>query len=570
MLGESFGGGGALQLAINRKIYYSTADANYLAVINQPDVLGQECDYQANGVRVERCEFGLPQFIQSYFVDIKIEAPDVCLGDATFFTQSASADYDSILWEFGDGFTSTEDTPQHIYSIPGEYEITLTIHKENEIIVETANTVVYPLPEINEMVILKQCDDDLDGYSAFNLGEVNQELILNGEEYSISYYSNLSDAETGVNLISNTNRYINSRPSSDIIYARVENPIGCYRTAQVKLYVSTTQIPAEFKIQVFACDEMRDGIGLFDLTQLEDEISSIFPPNQQLDIMLYNSLEDALEEVNPVLLSDSYVNAESPYSQYLWVRVDSRIDNDCLGLGRHISLEVLEVPFVELKGGLLCEGNPLLLDAGEGFDSYQWSNGESTNSIVITEPGIYGVTATIEYEEITCEAYQEVEILGSGLADLIGVRAEGWDRMDNLVVVEASGSGDYEYSIDGVNFQDSPKFENIDPRFNTVYVNDKNGCGIVEGKFYILYYPRFFTPNGDGENDRWHLGNANMEHGYKVSIFNRYGRLITQLTSQSLGWDGTYMGRPSPSTDYWFVLERFDGKRFTGHFSLRR
>jgi hypothetical protein len=39
----------------------------------------------------------------------------------------------------------------------------------------------------------------------------------------------------------------------------------------------------------------------------------------------------------------------------------------------------------------------------------------------------------------------------------------------------------------------------------TVYVRDKNGCGIVTDKVYLLMYPKFFTPNGDGYNDTWSI-----------------------------------------------------------------
>lgn len=36
----------------------------------------------------------------------------------------------SYLWDFGDGFSSTEQNPQHIYSLPGQYSVSLTVTNE--------------------------------------------------------------------------------------------------------------------------------------------------------------------------------------------------------------------------------------------------------------------------------------------------------------------------------------------------------------------------------------------------------------------------------------------------------
>ncbi|MEO2052645.1 MAG: GTP cyclohydrolase, partial [Allomuricauda sp.] len=42
------------------------------------------------------------------------------------------------------------------------------------------------------------------------------------------------------------------------------------------------------------------------------------------------------------------------------------------------------------------------------------------------------------------------------------------------------GDGDYEYAINGGEFQDDPFFYDVPPGLNTVVINDKNGCGTTE------------------------------------------------------------------------------------------
>ncbi|MDG2431355.1 T9SS type B sorting domain-containing protein, partial [Flavobacterium sp.] len=54
-----------------------------------------------------------------------------------------------------------------------------------------------------------------------------------------------------------------------------------------------------------------------------------------------------------------------------------------------------------------------------------------------------------------------------------------------------------------------------------------------------------------------------------VKIFDRYGKLIASL-KQNESWNGTYNGQLVPSTDYWFIVTRADGKEYKGHFSMKR
>jgi hypothetical protein len=72
-----------------------------------------------------------------------------------------------------------------------------------------------------------------------------------------------------------------------------------------------------------------------------------------------------------------------------------------------------------------------------------------------------------------------------------------------MISIYVSGAGDYEYSIDGIHYQSNNQFQNLFSGAYTVYVRDKNGCGIVTDKVYLLMYPKFF--NGDGYNDTWSI-----------------------------------------------------------------
>jgi gliding motility-associated-like protein len=81
------------------------------------------------------------------------------------------------------------------------------------------------------------------------------------------------------------------------------------------------------------------------------------------------------------------------------------------------------------------------------------------------------------------------------------------------------------------------------------------------------------TPNNDGYFDTWHISGVETLPGTVVNIFDRYGKLLKTLTSDSSGWDGTYKGQLMPSNDYWFLADvvRGDVKfQAKGHFTLKR
>jgi gliding motility-associated-like protein len=124
----------------------------------------------------------------------------------------------------------------------------------------------------------------------------------------------------------------------------------------------------------------------------------------------------------------------------------------------------------------------------------------------------------------------------------------------NIEIVPV-GDGDYEYAINGGEFQDEPIFMDVPPGLNTVIINDKNGCGTSEPfEFLVVGYPKFFTPNGDSFYDTWNVFGIEELNNPVVYIFDRYGKLLKEL-DPSLGWDGTYNGRDLPSSDYWFRLD---------------
>jgi gliding motility-associated-like protein len=141
---------------------------------------------------------------------------------------------------------------------------------------------------------------------------------------------------------------------------------------------------------------------------------------------------------------------------------------------------------------------------------------------------------------------------------------------DNHIEVLASGEGDLEYSIDGEHYQDDNMFRGLSEGVYTVYLRDRDGCGEDSRETVLLDYPKFFSPNSDGMNDRWQIGALEDFPDAMVQIFDRYGKLLGQIRPDDSGWDGTFKGNPLPSSDYWFILNLGDGREYKKHFALKR
>jgi gliding motility-associated-like protein len=233
--------------------------------------------------------------------------------------------------------------------------------------------------------------------------------------------------------------------------------------------------------------------------------------------------------------------------------------------------------------------------------TYSWtldsdpSFSETTETIFPVKGGIY--TVVVEDPITFCTQTKSITVTESDIASIDldddgDVTDTEYDHFievldltdDNTNTIKINniadlGIGDYEFSLDNFNYQDDNEFTDLDPGVYTLYIRDKNsyysytyGCGILEVTVSVIGYKKYFTPNNDGINDKWKILGIRIDfnNASEIYIFNRYGKLLKQLDPITDGWDGTYLGKPMPATDYWFRVYLEDGREFKGHFSLIR
>lgn len=103
-----------------------------------------------------------------------------------------------------------------------------------------------------------------------------------------------------------------------------------------------------------------------------------------------------------------------------------------------------------------------------------------------------------------------------------------------------------------------------------ITISNEQGCATtysLETPLYDIVIPDYFVP----ENGNWVIENMERYPKSTVNIYDRSGKLLAKLKSDSDGWDGIYNGKPLPSTDYWYNMNVPEIRRqFTGHFTLIR
>lgn len=326
---------------------------------------------------------------------------------------------------------------------------------------------------------------------------------------------------------------------------------------------------------ILQCKNVITNNETFDITT---QSPTILGSQSPLDYTLtyHTSLVDAQSNTNPIVNLTTFNPTSNP--QTIYARLIYNALPTCYEV-RSFDLIVGQIPQFNLQPNYTnCTSGPVDLDASTlnlSSTTYSWSNGVTTPTISISQLGTTNltVTATNTYgvnNDLTCTASMNVSVTISALPQIDRIETVDWTENENSITIVTSNNGAYEFSLDGVVYQESNIFTNLLPGLYTVYVRDLNGCGVLTQEVWLLYYVKFFTPNGDGANERWTIKNARFEPDLKIIIYDRYGKTMASFDSNSRGWDGTYNNLPMFATDYWFVVYRQDGRIHKGHFALKR
>jgi len=443
---------------------------------------------------------------------------------------------------------------------------TITAIVTNPVTGCTADTdfllVTQPKPFANAVPDLLGCDDNGDGISQyFDTSGIEDAIIGNQAGVALTF-----NDVYGNSIAAPANLYTNSVPHQEVIIARVTNiQTGCYAQTPVT-FITTIQPTINTPSDIFACDE-GNGFAHFDTSLIEQQLTGGQPG-------LILTYRDASGHTLPSPLPALFLNTVANH-QSIHVKAEHISSTLCYS-ETEFNLIVNPLPQIDIESTYhLCDLLPSLrITANPGFNSWEWKSHDgtivSTNYYAdVSVAGNYTLTVTQHQNGISCTETFSFSLERSQVPVITNVISHDLSNNNSLEII-ASGDGNLQYSIDGVHYYNNNVFSGLDGGIYKVYVKDRGGCGWDWKEVVLLNYPKFFSPNGDGQNDLWQVVGMKKFPAAKILIFDRFGRLLSQIKPGSTGWNGQSDGAALPSSDYWFTVDLANGKTFNGHFSLIR
>ena len=566
----------------------------------------------ANGS--SNCNLGVFKFsLGQPVANIGIDGPStICLGDPAQFINT-SIGGTNYLWEFDDGSDpSTLDEPEHLFSDPGTYTVTMVLSDPNACITsDTASVTVTVLPPVVAQV---------DPVAPVCPGTPVSLMASGGTTYLWYPSTGLSDPEAAdPTLITNTAGSWNVIVTDICTSDTAEVVIDLFAVLGGTSGDTTICQGASVTISAFGGSSYEwtppeglssttvgtptaspDTTSTYSVIITTDEGCSF---QDQVTVTVFFELpEPALVDTvicrgDTVQLSTGdgplYAWDPSPFvapwdvQQPAFFPLETTLftvtmSNSCGEVRDSVLIDVRSVDADAWQDTLVCPGVPVPLFA-TGSDTFSWSPtaglSDPGSSSPVATPSISTTYRVTVSDSLGCFDQDSVQVL---LRPWPFVQAGPDTIIDygDPVTLTAVGNGALNWSQVEVVHAGDPERPVVSPEQTTTYtvtVLDTAGCKntdvitiIVNGDLYV---PNTFTPNGDGYNDLFGaLGKDIAE--LTLFVFNRWGMLIWSSNELDGRWDGTYKGVPSPVDTYVWKLTAVElsgrKREAVGHVNLVR
>jgi len=445
-----------------------------------------------------------------------------------------------------------------------------------------------------------ECNDQVT--TLYDLTIRKDQITNNDTSIALTYFETQQDLAANTPIATPTTYTNNTLTKTILVLATGSNQ--CTKTITLDLttvlYANINKTPTPIE----ECEIDNNGFDYFDLTLRETEILNGLNPSE-FEISYYEDHTDAISGNTNNIADPTNFENTIVLTQKIYVRVKSKL-NPCYFIVP-LTIIVNPVPEIDiLDRYVICLNKadqvinpvtqsflpipPIDTQLSTAIYSFQWYKGSieevdfDPTSFIIpgatsstfspSSEGTYTVLATNLASG--CRIPASTEVVSSYPPESIDVTLLSPVFSDNnRLEVVVVGTGEYEYRVDFGPWQRETLFENVRIGEHIIYVRDLLNCNEIHQREIVIGYPKFFTPNGDGYHDTWNIVGMTMKSSAKIYIFDRYGKLLKQISPTGKGWDGTFNGERLPSSDYWFVLdynEPVTGKinQLRANFTLKR
>ncbi|KMQ60496.1 chromophore lyase [Chryseobacterium sp. BLS98] len=377
--------------------------------------------------------------------------------------------------------------------------------------------------------ILTQCNNNNAGTAVFDLTTAD---VIADPTVIKKYYNTLSDLNAGINEITNPSAFTSAEAT---IYVKVISTFGCTAVAQITLKFYPVVVVNDTTLRSCAI-EGTPSLGSFNLT-----VASV-TTQTGAGKKYYPSAADAVNQTNEIVIPSPYTAPDG----VVYVRVSNA--QGCYNIAKITLVVIPPVYSTVLKDKIICVEDRTTLDAGPGFNSYEWSTGATTQAITNVGVGTYWV----KLKTGDCTVVQNVKVYPSEQPVVSSIEISN----TTVTVFVIGGTPPYKYSMDNINWQDSNEFNNVKRGDATIFVKDSYDCDPIDISIVVPNLVNVITPNGDGYNDFIDYSALANKKNFVMNIFDRYGNMIFQMDKFSgYKWEGTSRGGLKvPTGNYWYSV----------------
>jgi gliding motility-associated-like protein len=388
------------------------------------------------------------------------------------------------------------------------------------------------------------CAGEADGTIAVEVSGGTGEIL-----YAISPNLNQFDAQ---------NEFTNLEAGIYDVIAQDEN--GCFIAFQ---FTITEPQPIEVEASVMAelCSGSADGSVDLVITGGTAPYSTAFNSNADADYVPGQTSFTGLSAGTYVI----FVRDAQGCETNVIVEVDSGVN-----------LNASVTPIYECTGNVPDNRLEVILEDPSMSDQVMYALDSTDPNDMQLDPDFTNIAPGAHYLAIShangCVLTIDFEIEGYQPLELVLEQR----NINEITAVATGGVPEYTFFFNDVDNGSDNTFYITETGIYTVRVIDQNGCEAVADifmEFIDIEIPNFFTPDGDGMNDFWLPENMEGFPQILIKIYDRYGRVVDEISYNVQGWDGTYDGKELPTGDYWYVIKlngENDSREFVGHFTLYR
>ena len=230
-----------------------------------------------------------------------------------------------------------------------------------------------------------------------------------------------------------------------------------------------------------------------------------------------------------------------------------------------VRVEVTPTPLIGLLGqNSICTGQSATLIA-TGANDYTWNTGETTSSIDVmpVSAATYWVTGETQgcvgdTAFFTVNVFNDFPVAGFTANPTTGFLPLAVQFVDNSISADRL---QWNFGDGGTSQEPSPQHtytQKGDYEVIMVAYSPNNCPDTARMSIEVLgpavFVPTAFSPNGDGNNDKFSMTVWGFEV-FSIRIYSRWGQEVFSADTKKFEWDGTFNGEALPEGAYVFVID---------------